>query len=90
MFEWDERKRAINLAKHGFDFRDVPAMWEGPLMFLPGRAVGEEERLVAIGLIQGRIVAALHVVRGGAIRLISVRRARGYEKETFLHYARDR
>jgi hypothetical protein len=28
-FEWDEAKRAGNLAKHGLDFADVPKLdWE--------------------------------------------------------------
>ena len=89
MFEWDERKRALNLAKHGIDFRRVADMWAGPLVFMPGRPAGEEERLIAVGVIDKQIVAAIHVVRGGAIRIISVRRARDYEKEAFLHHARD-
>ncbi len=89
MFEWDERKRALNLAKHGIDFHRVPEMWDGPMVFMPGRAVGEEERLIGVGAIDSQVVAVIHVRRGGAIRIISVRRARGYEKKAFLHNARD-
>lgn len=89
MFEWDERKRLSNLAKHGFDFRRVADMWDGPMVFMPGRPVGEEERLIAVGRIDAQIVAAIHIVRGGAVRIISVRKARDNEKKTFLHHARD-
>ena len=90
MFEWDERKRAANLAKHGIDFHRVAEMWHGPMVFMPGRAMGEEERLVAVGMIGDQIVAAIHVRRGGAVRIISARRARDYEKEAFLYHARNR
>jgi len=30
-FEWDEGKRAANLAKHGIDFEDARAIWLGPV-----------------------------------------------------------
>ncbi|MGQ0675780.1 MAG: BrnT family toxin [Rhodospirillales bacterium] len=89
MFEWDERKRWANLTKHGFDFRDVPKMWQGRLLIGPARRVGEEQRWKAIGIINVRIVAAIFVRRGGAIRVISARRARDDEKEAFIHHASD-
>ncbi len=28
-FTWSERKRSINLKKHGLDFVDVPSVFEG-------------------------------------------------------------
>ena len=31
LFEWDERKRLINLAKHLIDFRDAIRIFEGPV-----------------------------------------------------------
>jgi uncharacterized DUF497 family protein len=32
VFTWDEKKRKLNLAKHGVDFRDAPAIFDGPLV----------------------------------------------------------
>ncbi len=31
-FEWDERKNASNLAKHGFDFADAPGIFDLPMV----------------------------------------------------------
>ena len=33
--EWDEAKRALNFAKHGVDFADVPEMFAGPMLVGP-------------------------------------------------------
>nr|WP_294170370.1 BrnT family toxin [uncultured Sphingomonas sp.] len=41
----------------------------------------EEERLKAVGLVNGRLWTAIHVWRGENIRLISVRRSNGSEQE---------
>jgi uncharacterized DUF497 family protein len=32
VFTWDERKRKLNLAKHGVDFRDASSFFDGPLI----------------------------------------------------------
>jgi uncharacterized DUF497 family protein len=29
---WDEKKRRLNLPKHGVAFRDAPAIFDGPLV----------------------------------------------------------
>jgi uncharacterized DUF497 family protein len=31
LFEWDERKRQANLAKHRIDFQDVLRVFDGPV-----------------------------------------------------------
>jgi hypothetical protein len=31
LFEWDERKRQANLAKHRIDFQDVMRVFDGPV-----------------------------------------------------------
>ena len=43
----------------------------------------DEKRFVAIGLAKGRIVAVIHTLRKHCIRVISIRRARYDEKETY-------
>ena len=38
-FDWDERKRALNLEKHGLDFADVASLaWE------TARVLGDDRR----------------------------------------------
>ena len=34
-FEWDERKNAANIAKHGFDFVDAERIFDLPLLVDP-------------------------------------------------------
>jgi hypothetical protein len=89
-FEWDSQKAAANLAKHRVSFEDAATVFGDPL----GRTVAdprhsaEEERLVLLGLSQGKgLLAVMYVDRGEAVRIISARRAtrrerRNYEEAT--------
>lgn len=81
-FEWDDTKAAANLAKHGFDFVDAIEAFEGPLL-VQASPRGDERRNLALGVCGGLIVAIIYVQRGERIRLISVRRARAYEREAW-------
>jgi uncharacterized protein len=81
-FEWDERKRLSNLAKHGLDFLDAELVFDGSCYsYLSPR--GSEARWVTVGLLEGREVAAVWVQRAEAIRLISFRRARHEERRRY-------
>jgi uncharacterized protein len=82
-FEWDERKRRSNLDKHSLDFLDVSAVFEGPHIMVPTAYRGGEERFHAIGLIEGRWVTVVFTFRSEAIRVISFRRARHEERQTY-------
>jgi uncharacterized DUF497 family protein len=88
-FEWDERKNEINIDKHGLDFSDGEELFLGhsPLLAVPDTAQEYgEERWKGIGMIDGRIVVAIFVLRTPeTIRFISLRKANrkersGYEK----------
>jgi len=80
--EWDENKRLSNLEKHGLDFWDVWAVFEGAHVAVPSAYDGEE-RFLAVGVLNGRFVTAVYTLRGDAVRVISFRRARNDEKR---HY----
>jgi len=87
-FEWDERKRESNLAKHGVDFRDIPPLFDGELLQLVDqRKDYGETRLYCLGEIGGRVYAAAYTWRAGDRRLISARKAN--ERETRKYYERD-
>jgi uncharacterized DUF497 family protein len=88
-FEWDERKNEINIDKHGLDYSDGEELFLGhsPLLAVPDTAQEYgEERWKGIGMIDGRIVVAIFVLRTPeTIRFISLRKANrkersGYEK----------
>jgi len=82
-YEWDERKREANIAKHGLDFRDGVALFDGRRIYSYRSARGEEGRVVTVGLLVERFVAVVWTQRGSAIRLISMRRARDEEKRAY-------
>jgi uncharacterized DUF497 family protein len=80
-FEWDEAKRRANLAKHGLDFVRAEDILDGPHVVEQARSVGDEFRRLAIGLVDDVHVTMVFTERGGAIRIISLRRARRRERE---------
>jgi|SRR5580704_14316912 uncharacterized DUF497 family protein len=80
-FEWDSNKREVNLRKHGIDFEDAIEVFDGPI--LVHRSDRKEERWVAIGSLENRLVAVVFTRRTDVIRIISVRRARRNEESQY-------
>ena len=71
-FEWHDRKRRTNLAAHGIDFDDAIAIWEGPVLEVPSTQLHHgEERFLAVGRCEGRIITVVFTWRGKVRRLIS-------------------
>ncbi len=90
-FEWDERKRAANVRKHGLDFADAPELFRGAMLVAPDdRREYGEDRWLGIGLVRGRAVVVAFAERGGALRIISMRKALTHEREQFERELRDR
>ncbi|MFN0104006.1 MAG: BrnT family toxin [Bryobacteraceae bacterium] len=58
-FEWDERKRRLNLEKHGIDFENAIAIWEGFVAQAPSLQKRGEERFLAFGLLEGRVICVV-------------------------------
>jgi uncharacterized DUF497 family protein len=82
-FEWDEKKRAINLADHGLDLIETTKLFDGrPVFTYPSPRHGEE-RFVTVGLLTNRFFAVVWTERVEAIRLISFRRARDAEERKY-------
>jgi len=63
LFEWDERKRQANLAKHHIDFQDVLRVFDGPVFERVDSRQGEE-RVVAIGSMEDIEIVVVYVTRG--------------------------
>jgi uncharacterized protein len=84
-FAWDESKRIANLHKHGIDFLDVPAVFDGYILTIEdNRFDYGEDRFVTFGLLQGRIVAVVHTESEDCIRIISARKASKNEQVTYF------
>ena len=75
-FEYDDRKSATNLSKHGIDFDTARGLWLDPdLLEVPARTE-DEPRFLVVGLIGDTHWSAIITYRGVSIRIISVRRSR--------------
>ncbi len=82
-FQYDQRKSASNLKKHGINFDQAQLLWNDPdLVELAARS-DDEPRSIAIARLNGQYWSAVFTYRDGEIRLISVRRSRKAEVELY-------
>ena len=85
MFTWDEKKRKLNLAKHGIDFADAPAIFDGPLVTVEDtREDYAETRYIALGLLEDIVVSLVYTERADQVRVISIRKALKHEARFFF------
>jgi len=87
LFEWDEHKREANLAKHLIDFQDASKVFGGPVFESVNSRHGED-RIIAIGLIEGIEIVVVYVVRDQRRRIISARRANRNERQDYANHLR--
>jgi len=82
-FRWDEAKRRANLLKHGVDFVDAQALFDGRPVMTLASPYPDEQRIVTTGLLDGRFVTVVATKRGDVTRIISARRARDAEQRAY-------
>ena len=84
VFEWDPKKAASNVRKHGIRFADaVSALEDDRAITVSDDSTGEE-RWVTIGMdAVGRIVVVVYTWRGERTRIISARRATQRESRQY-------
>jgi uncharacterized DUF497 family protein len=86
-FEWDEDKRASNLAKHGVDFRRAVQIFRDEVFEVADRRREYGElRVICLGEIESRVYRVVHTWRGSVRRIISARKANAREQRAY--YAR--
>jgi uncharacterized DUF497 family protein len=91
-FDWDDRKNAINLRKHGIDFETATLVFDDPLQLpLMDREVDGEQRWWTVGMAEDvLLLVVVHTVEDedgdDLIRLISARTANAHERR---HYEDD-
>ena len=83
-FEWDETKSKANLAKHGIDFDEAAEIFYAPIILRRSNR-NNEERWIAIGKSNTRIISVIFTRRNDAIRIISARHPRPDEKRAYRH-----
>ena len=76
-FQFDPKKAATNLKKHGVSFADVEGVFHDPLaIHREDPDTEDEERFIAVGMgSAGDILVVVYTLRGDEIRLISARHA---------------
>jgi uncharacterized DUF497 family protein len=83
-YEWDRAKNRSNFAKHGLSFEDAEQVFAGPCVtFKDNRFDYGEQRLISLGLLDGRVLVIAHVPRGQATGIISMRKANRREQEIY-------
>jgi hypothetical protein len=83
-FEWDGSKATANLKKHRISFDEAVTVFYDALAatFADPDHSDDESRFITVGYSpRGRLLVVCHVDRGGAIRLISARRATPRERK---------
>ena len=75
-FEWDPKKAAANLKKHGVSFQEAATVFGDPLAitFQDPDHSEDEERQVTFGQsLQKRLIVVSHTERKGLTRIINAR-----------------
>jgi uncharacterized protein len=89
-FEWDEKKRLINIEKHGIDFIDVPAIFELDIVtVIDERFDYGEIRYQTLGLLKSHVILVVHTESETVIRIISARKATKYEEKIYFNQIAD-
>lgn len=86
-FEWDEEKSKSNKRKHGIDFQTAKSLWLDDHRVQIHAPYPLEDRHIIVAEHENKLWTAIYTMRGEAIRMISVRRAR--EKEVALYEEED-
>jgi hypothetical protein len=83
-FDWDPAKRRENLRQHGLDFKTALRIFEGPVLErLDDRFDYGEQRISAVGIVDGLEVSVYYTDRGDVRRLISARKATKDERKAY-------
>lgn len=86
-FEWDDRKAASNLRKHGVSFEDARLAFDDAAGFDEDDADPDEERWKRYGSTPTGILVVIYTERGNRIRIISARTATRHEQDLYNRQA---
>ncbi len=82
---FDPAKDAINIERHGVSLAfGVRVFEDADHIVLPSiRPIDGEDRYKVVGMVDGKLWTAVHVVRGAVTRFISVRRSNDGEERAY-------
>jgi hypothetical protein len=82
---YDPAKRRSNKRKHNIDLAECEAVFDAPMLTREDASqVYDEQRLISLGWLQGRVVVLVWTDREDGPRLISCREATAYEQEAYF------
>ena len=83
-FEWDEEKAALNLKKHGVDFRDAVRVFYdvNRIEWYDSEHSDEEDRYNTIGMVR-EVLFVVYTERRERTRIISARKATPRERRIY-------
>ena len=81
----DPKKRAANLKKRGYDFKDASQIIEGAatVTFEDRRFDYDEQRFITLGMLRGELVVIVTAETDEEIRVISMRKAERHEEKIY-------
>ena len=83
-FEWDEEKRQRNVRVHGIDFLTASLVFENEMLErIDDREDYGEDRIIALGHVNGVVIRVVYTLRQSRIRIISAMKASKYEREIY-------
>ena len=87
IFEWDPRKNAANLEKHGISFSEATAVFGDPLarIFADEDHSADERREIIVGHTRAKrlLLVCFAEREGGRLRIVSARRATRREQHDY-------
>ena len=88
-FEWDETKSEKSRRERDIGFAFAALIFEGPVLeWCDIREIWGEPRIVAVGAVEGAILAVVYTERGDVRRIFSARPARKKERESWQWFVR--
>jgi uncharacterized DUF497 family protein len=88
-YEWDEVKRAANIADHRIDFTAIYDFeWDTAVFAIDDREDYGELREIATGFVGNALHVIIYTEHGEMIRVISVRRAENRDKRIYVETKR--
>jgi uncharacterized DUF497 family protein len=84
-FEWDDRKAAANVRKHGVQFEDARADFRDAfaIEFRDDRHDYGEDRFILIGMSRSDLLVVVYTERPQRYRIFSARRAEPNERRYY-------
>ena len=85
-FEWDDRKAATNLKKHGVSFHEAGTVFGDPMAitFHDPEHSATEHRFLTFGQSQSnRLLVVAHTDRGSKVRIFSARLMKRHERKIY-------